>query len=124
MKILIIGSGGREHAIAWTIKHTSPRAVDLFCAPGNAGISEVAKLVSISVSDHEDLAQLASQHAIDLTFVGPEVPLAAGIVDLFESKSLGIVGPNSAAARLEASKVFAKEFMARNGVPTAGYAVA
>jgi phosphoribosylamine--glycine ligase len=124
MKILIIGSGGREHAISWTIKHTSPEAVELFCAPGNAGISEVAKLVPIGVSDHEGLAQFASQHGIDLTFVGPEVPLAAGIVDLFESQHLGIVGPNSAAARLEASKVFAKEFMERNGVPTAAFAVA
>ncbi|PYS69078.1 MAG: phosphoribosylamine--glycine ligase [Acidobacteria bacterium] len=124
MKILIIGSGGREHAIAWTIKHTSPAAVELFCAPGNAGISEVARLVPISISDHEGLAQFVSQSAIDLTFVGPEVPLAAGIVDLFESKGLGIVGPTSAAARLEASKVFAKDFMARNGVPTAAYAVA
>jgi len=124
MKILIIGSGGREHAIAWTIKHTSAVAVDLFCAPGNAGIAEVAKLVPISVSDHEGLAQFASDLGIDLTFIGPEVPLAAGIVDLFESKSLGVIGPNSAAARLEASKVFAKDFMARNGVPTAAYAVA
>jgi len=124
MKILIIGSGGREHAIAWTIKHTSPVAVELFCAPGNAGVSEVAKLVPISVSDHEGLAQFVSHRAIDLTFVGPEVPLAAGLVDLFESKRLGIVGPGAAAARLEASKVFAKDFMARNGVPTAAYAVA
>ena len=124
MKILIIGSGGREHAIAWTIKHTSPVAVEVFCATGNAGIAEVATLVPISVSDHEGLAQFAADRGIDLTFIGPEVPLAAGIVDLFESKRLGIVGPNSAAARLEASKVFAKDFMARNGVPTAAYAVA
>jgi phosphoribosylamine---glycine ligase len=122
MKILIIGSGGREHAIAWAIKQTSP-TVELYCAPGNAGISKDANLVPVSGSDHAELAQFVSDNSIDLTFVGPEVPLAAGIVDHFQARRLSIVGPNAAAARLESSKAFAKDFMARNGVPTASYGI-
>jgi len=120
-KILIIGSGGREHAIAWAISHRAAAPVEVFCAPGNAGIALDAQVVNIPVDQHEQLAAFATAEGIDLTFVGPEAPLAAGIVDLFEAKGLPIVGPNRAAAQLEASKIFAKEFMARHGIPTAAF---
>ena len=123
-RILVIGSGGREHAIVWAIRNTSPVPVQLFCAPGNAGIGQLAQLVNISVNDHEALVQFAVSNNIDLTFVGPEAPLTAGIVDAFEEKSLPIVGPTASAARLEGSKVFAKDFMSRHGIPTATYRVA
>jgi len=123
-RILIIGSGGREHAIVWALRNTSPTPVELYCAPGNAGIARLAQNVDMSVNDHAALAQFAESENIDLTFVGPEAPLTSGIVDLFEAKGLPIVGPSSAAARLEGSKIFAKDFMARHGVPTAGYRVA
>lgn len=123
-RILIIGSGGREHAIVWALRNTSPTPVELYCAPGNAGIARLAQNVDMSVNDHAALAQFAESENIDLTFVGPEAPLTSGIVDLFEAKGLPIVGPSSAAARLEGSKIFAKDFMARHGVPTAVYRVA
>jgi phosphoribosylamine--glycine ligase len=123
-RILIIGSGGREHAIVWSLRNTSPTPVELYCAPGNAGIARLAQNVDISVNDHAALVQFAESENIDLTFVGPEAPLTSGIVDLFEAKGLPIVGPSSAAARLEGSKIFAKDFMARHGVPTAVYRVA
>jgi phosphoribosylamine--glycine ligase len=123
-KVLIVGSGGREHAIGWAIRKTSVEEVQVYCAPGNAGIAQVAELVDLSVDPQEQLAAFAGAKKIDLTFVGPEAPLAAGIVDLFEAKGLPIVGPTSAAARLEASKIFAKEFMARHGVPTAAFRTA
>ena len=123
-RILVIGSGGREHAIVWAIRNTSPVPVEVFCAPGNAGIGQLAQLVNIPVNDHAGLAQFAESNTIDLTFVGPEAPLTAGIVDAFEAASLPIVGPSAAAARLEGSKIFAKNFMARHGVPTAKYRVA
>jgi phosphoribosylamine--glycine ligase len=110
-KLLIVGSGGREHAIAWAIRNTGSEAVELYCVPGNAGIAEVAQVVDIRVDQHEELAGFADAQQIDLTFVGPEAPLAAGIVDFFESRGLPIVGPTRAAARLEGSKIFAKEFM-------------
>ena len=121
-KILVIGSGGREHAIVWAIRHTSPATREIFCASGNAGIGQIAQLVNFS--DPVDLAGYADSEAIDVTFVGPEAPLAAGIVDLFEARGLRIVGPNAAAARLEGSKIFAKDFMTRHGIPTAAYRVA
>jgi phosphoribosylamine--glycine ligase len=123
-KVLIIGSGGREHAIAWAFRETAGHEVQVFCAPGNAGIEQIAQLEDISVDKHAELAAFAASNGIDLTFVGPEAPLAAGIVDLFTAKGLPIVGPDSAAARLEASKIFAKEFMARHGVPTAAFRTA
>jgi phosphoribosylamine--glycine ligase len=123
-KILIIGSGGREHAIIWAIKRTSPEPVEIFCAPGNAGIEQLARLVNISVNDHAALADFVESEKIDLTFVGPEAPLVSGIVDLFEKRGLRIVGPTAAASRLEGSKIFAKDFMARHGIPTAVYRVA
>ncbi|HJT65159.1 MAG TPA: phosphoribosylamine--glycine ligase [Pyrinomonadaceae bacterium] len=123
-KTLVIGSGGREHAIVWALRHTAAEAVEVFCAPGNAGIAEDAQLVNIAADRHEQLADFAKAERIDLTFVGPEAPLAAGIVDLFEARGLPIVGPTRAAARLEGSKIFAKEFMARHGVPTASFRTA
>ena len=123
-KIFVLGSGGREHAITWALRNTSADQLTLFSAPGNAGIAEVAELVNIGLDKHAELAAFAESEGIDLTFVGPEAPLAAGIVDFFEAKGLPIVGPSSAAARLEGSKIFAKEFMARHGVPTAAFRTA
>ena len=123
-KILIIGSGGREHAIVWAIRNTSTEPVQIFCAPGNAGIGQIAQIINIPVDDHRALAEFVDTEKIDLTFVGPEAPLATGLVDLFAARSLPIVGPNASAARLEASKIFAKDFMARHHIPTAAYRVA
>jgi phosphoribosylamine---glycine ligase len=123
-RILVIGSGGREHAIVWSILNTSPTPVEVFCAPGNAGIGQLAQLVDISVNDHSALVQFAENNSIDLTFVGPEAPLTTGIVDVFEERGLPIVGPTASAARLEGSKIFAKDFMARHRIPTAAYRVA
>ena len=122
MKILIIGSGGREHAIIWAIRNTARSSVEVFCAPGNAGISEVAQLVN--VSEPSALAEFAATEKIDLTFVGPEAPLVSGIVDLFTEKGLRIIGTTAAASRLEGSKIFAKDFMTRHQIPTAAYRVA
>src|SRR5215203_603500 len=123
-KALIIGSGGREHAIAWSIRNTATASVELYCAPGNAGIAQVAHTVPISVDDQAGLVSFAECEKIDLTFVGPEAPLADGIVDLFTQKGLRIVGPTAAAAQLEGSKIFAKDFMSRHKVPTAAYRIA
>jgi phosphoribosylamine--glycine ligase len=124
MRILVIGSGGREHAICWALNKKSVEPVELFCAPGNAGIAQVAECVPIQVDDLSALANYAEQSKIDLTMTGPEAPLAAGIVDNFESRGLRTVGPNKAAARLESSKAFAKDFMTRHSIPTARYRVA
>ena len=124
MKALVIGSGGREHAILWALRRTSSEPLDLYCAPGNGGISELAECVPISVTDKHALVNFARSNDIDLTIVGPEGPLAEGIVDEFENAGLKIIGPNSAAARLEASKAFAKDFMTRHGIPTAKYQLA
>lgn len=124
MKALIVGSGGREHAILWALKRTSSEPLKLYCAPGNAGIAELAECLPISVDDHQGLMEFAQANAVDLTIVGPEGPLAAGIVDEFESRGLKIMGPSKAASRLESSKAFAKDFMRRHGIPTAEYFVA
>lgn len=124
MRALVIGSGGREHAILWALKRTSRGPVDLYCAPGNGGISQLAQCVPISANDQLSLIEFARSSAIDLSIVGPEVPLAAGIVDEFERSGLRIVGPSRAASRLESSKVFAKDFMRRHKIPTAQYAIA
>lgn len=121
MNILVVGSGGREHALCWKLKQ-SPGAARLFCAPGNGGIASVATCVNIKADDIVALADFAHTEKIDLTVVGPEVPLVAGIVDLFEEEGLKIFGPCKAAARLEGSKVFAKNFMKRWNIPTARYA--
>lgn len=122
MKILVVGSGGREHALAWKLASESG-VREVVCAPGNAGMTEVARLVPVPAGDVEALATLAERAAIDLTVVGPELPLDRGIVDLFRARGLRVFGPSRAAAQLECSKVFAKEFMARRGIPTARYRV-
>jgi phosphoribosylamine--glycine ligase len=124
VKILVIGSGGREHALVWALGCTSITPVDLVCAPGNAGIGQLASCVPINANDIQGLATLAQEKQIDLTFVGGESPLAAGVVDAFEARGLAIVGPSKKAATLESSKAFAKDFMARHKIPTAAYHVA
>ena len=123
MRILLVGSGGREHALAWALQKNYAAKLDLFCAPGNAGIAQIAHCLPINASDTAALASLAEERKIDLTFVGPEGPLAAGIVDEFERRRLRIAGPGKEAARLESSKAFAKDFMRRHRVPTARYRV-
>lgn len=123
MNILVIGSGGREHAICSSFRK-SGKVTRLFCASGNAGIAAVAECVPIRPDDTAALHRFAVDNAIDLTFVGGETALALGIVDEFEARGLKIVGPHKGAARLEASKSFAKDFMARHGVPTAKYVIA
>ncbi len=118
MKILVIGGGGREHALVWKLRQ-SPRVTEIFCAPGNAGIGQLATNVPIPVTDIGSLVKFAAAEGIDLTIVGPDDALAAGIADRFRQAGLRIFGPSQAAARLESSKVFAKEFMQRHGLPTA-----
>jgi len=120
MKILIVGSGGREHVLAWKIKQ-SPLVKEIFCAPGNGGISDIAQCVDIKADDIGALIDYAKSEKIDLTVVGPEVPLVAGIVDKFEKKGLKIFGPSREAAQLEGSKIFAKEFMHDCNIPTANF---
>ncbi|MBI3948908.1 MAG: phosphoribosylamine--glycine ligase [Acidobacteria bacterium] len=122
MKTLVIGSGGREHAIVWALSH-SRHVSGIICAPGNAGIEQIADCRAVDVGQVDQLAALAETERVELTVVGPEVPLVSGIVDAFNRRGLKIVGPTQAAAQLEGSKVFAKEFMARNGIPTASFAV-
>jgi phosphoribosylamine--glycine ligase len=121
MKILVVGSGGREHAMVWKLRQ-SPRVTEIFCAPGNAGISALATCVKISATDIEALADFARSEGIDLTVVGPEVPLALGIVDLFEEKGLRVFGPRKNAATLEGSKVFMKNLLEKYHIPSAFYA--
>ena len=118
MKILVIGGGGREHALTWKLKQSSG-ADRIFCAPGNAGTAQLAENVAISVSDVPALVRFAKENRVDLTVVGPDDPLAAGIVDLFVAEGLRIFGPSKAAARIESSKIFAKELMRKEGIPTA-----
>jgi phosphoribosylamine--glycine ligase len=123
-KVLIIGSGGREHSIVWALHHTGTSPTEIFCVPGNAGIAQMAHVADVAVEDHAALAAFVAAEKIDLTFVGPEAPLADGIVDFFKTRGLRVVGPTAAAARLEGSKIFAKDFMARHRIPTAAYRVA
>ena len=123
MNILVIGSGGREHALCVAFKRSS-RVGKIYCAPGNAGIAEIAETREIAADDVEKLAVFAEEMDADLTFVGGETSLAAGIVDVFELRGLRIIGPTQAAAQLEASKAFAKDIMRRHAVPTARYEVA
>ena len=118
MRILVIGGGGREHALLWKLAQ-SRRAPALFCAPGNAGTAELAENCDVAADDVAGLLALAKRQQIDLTIVGPELPLTAGIVDIFAAAGLRIFGPNRRAAELEASKAFTKELLARLGVPTA-----
>jgi len=120
MKVLVIGSGGREHAIVWKVKKSS-KVDKIYCATGNAGISEYAQCVDIPVNAHEALADFALKNRIDLTIVGPDDPLAEGVVDVFENKGLRIFGPRKNAAIIESSKVFAKKLMKKYNIPTAAF---
>jgi len=122
MKILVLGSGGREHALVWKLRQ-SPRATKVFCAPGNAGISEDAECIAADIKSLDSLIAVANQVKPDLTVVGPELPLALGVVDEFTARGWRIFGPTKAAARLESSKSFAKEFLQRHRIPTAHYAI-
>ena len=119
-RVLVIGSGGREHAIVDALARSS-RVAKIFCAPGNAGIADKAECVDISVTDIDDLARFAKDNNIDLTVVGPEAALAEGVADRFAEDGLAIFGPTREAARIESSKEFAKEIMERHGIPTASY---
>ncbi|MGZ5556409.1 MAG: phosphoribosylamine--glycine ligase [Candidatus Aminicenantales bacterium] len=122
MKVLIVGSGGREHALAWRISK-SPRVEKIFCAPGNGGTRLVAENVPLADTDIAGLADFAEREKIGLTVVGPEIPLTMGIVDEFEKRGLRIFGPSKKAAEIEGSKIFAKEFMARHRIPTGRFKV-
>jgi len=118
MKVLVIGGGGREHALCWKLRQ-SPLLTELYCAPGNPGIGEIADLVPTAPEEIHRLADFAADLSIDLTVVGPELPLTLGLVDEFQRRGLAVFGPTRAAAELEGSKVFAKSFMQRHGIPTA-----
>ena len=124
MKILVIGSGGREHALAWKLAQ-SPRVSGVIVAPGNAGTATEDKCrnAAVKATDIDGLLQLARDEGVALTVVGPEAPLVAGVVDRFRAAGLRIFGPTAAAAQLEGSKAFAKDFLRRHGIPTAHYAV-
>ena len=122
MKVLVIGGGGREHAIVWKLAQC--KSVDkIYCCPGNAGIAEIAQCIDVSQDDFQALLDFVKYEWIDLTIVGPEAPLSKGIVDLFENEGRRILGPTKAAARLESSKVFSKDLMRSHGIPTADYKV-
>lgn len=120
MKVLIVGGGGREHAIAWKVSQ-SPKVEKLYCAPGNAGIAQVAECVDIGVMEFDKLTAFAKENQIDLTIIGPDDPLAAGAADAFEAAGLRVFGPRKNAAILEGSKAFSKDLMKKYGIPTASY---
>ena len=122
MKVLVIGSGGREHAICHTLKK-SPLVTELFCAPGNAGIAEIATLVPIKVMDFDAIVDYAKTNAIDLVFVAPDDPLYGGLVNALEDNGIKAFGPRKEAAIIEGSKAFSKEFMIRHNIPTAQYKI-
>lgn len=122
MRILVIGSGGREHALVWKLGQSS-RVRALLCAPGNGGIARSARCIPVQPNDSAAISDLVRREKIDLVVVGPEAPLASGLVDHLRASDVNVLGPARDAARLESSKVFAKEFMSRHGIPTAGYAV-
>jgi phosphoribosylamine---glycine ligase len=122
MKVLILGSGGREHALAWAVKR-SERVTEVVCAPGNAGIGQIARCVPVDLKSGDSMLRLALAEQPGLIIVGPELPLAMGIVDVFQQNGLRVFGPSQAAARLESSKAFAKRFLQRHNIPTAKYAV-
>ena len=121
MNILLLGSGGREHALAWKLA-ASPLAERLYCAPGNAGIAQEAECVPLDLADHAAIVAFCREHRVDLVVVGPEAPLCAGIVDDLESAGIKAFGPTRAAAALEGSKGFTKDLCRANGIPTAAYA--
>jgi phosphoribosylamine---glycine ligase len=122
MKVLILGSGGREHALAWAVSR-SQRVTEVICAPGNGGIAQVARCVPVDLKDVDAMVRLAEAEQPGLTIVGPELPLSLGVVDAFRERGFRIFGPTRAAAQLESSKAFAKQFMKRYQIPTANYAV-
>lgn len=122
MRVLVVGSGGREHALCWKLRQ-SPLLTELYCAPGNPGIAEVADPVPIAPDEIQKLTDFADEMKIDLTVVGPELPLTLGLADELDERDLAVFGPRQQAAELEGSKVFAKEFMARHGIPTAAFEV-
>jgi phosphoribosylamine--glycine ligase len=121
MKVLVVGGGGREHALCWNIIKNK-RVKEIYCAPGNAGIAEIAKCVDIKASDIEALIKFVQEKNIDLTVVGPEDPLTKGLVDIMESKGMKVFGPRASAAAIEGSKILAKDLMVKYGIPTAKYA--
>ena len=118
MKLLVIGSGGREHALAWRLAQ-SPGLQVVYVASGNAGTARESELENIAITDIAELADFAEKEKVHFTVVGPEAPLAAGVVDAFRARNLRVFGPSKAAAQLESSKDFAKNFMTRHGIPTA-----
>lgn len=122
MKVLVIGGGGREHALVWSLRK-SPQVNEVVCAPGNGGIARIARCVPVDVNSLASMIEVVEAERPDLTVIGPEVPLSLGIVDELNRRNLRAFGPTQAAARLESSKAFAKEFMQRHGIPTAAYAV-
>jgi len=122
MKVLVIGSGGREHALVWKLRQ-SPRVSKIYCAPGNGGIAAEAECIPADLKSVESMLAVANQIQPDLTVVGPEVPLQHGIVDEFTARGWPVFGPTKAAAQLESSKSFAKEFMQRHHIPTAHYSI-
>jgi phosphoribosylamine---glycine ligase len=122
MKVLILGSGGREHALAWAVRR-SPRVTEVVCAPGNGGIAQVARCVPVDLKDVNAMVRLAEAEQPGLTIVGPELPLSLGVVDAFRERGFRIFGPTREAAQLESSKAYAKQFMKRYQIPTANYAV-
>src|SRR3982751_1006703 len=122
LKVLIVGGGGREHALAWALRK-SASVGEIVCAPGNAGIAAVARCVPVRADELVKLADLADQENVDLVVVGPEAPLVAGLADLLAARGRAVFGCSKAAAELEGSKAFAKSFMARHRIPTAGFGV-
>ena len=122
MQVLVIGSGGREHALAWKAAQ-SASVEKVYCVPGNPGIAQIAECVPMDITDNDALVAFALENKIDLTIVGPEVPLANGVVDAFRAKGLAIFGPTQAAAQIEGSKSFAKDLMKKYGIPTAAFEV-
>ncbi|MEM1793294.1 MAG: phosphoribosylamine--glycine ligase N-terminal domain-containing protein, partial [Thermofilaceae archaeon] len=121
MKVLVVGGGGREHALVWKIAQ-SPKVSRVYCAPGNAGIAKSAECVSIGPEDIVALADFAEREQIDLTVVGPEAPLCAGIVDEFQKRGLRIFGPTKSAAEIEGSKVFCRQLLAKWNIPSPKFA--
>ena len=122
MKVLVVGGGGREHAIVWKLSQ-SEKVDKIYCAPGNGGIAELAECVPIGVMEFDKLTAFAKENSIDLTVVAPDDPLAAGAVDAFEAAGLRAFGPNKAAAIIEGSKAFSKELMKKYSIPTAQYEI-
>ena len=122
MKVLVIGAGGREHALVWSL-HKSARLTEIICAPGNGGIASVARCVPAKQKDLNDLLRVVNEEKPDLTVVGPELPLSLGFVDELRRRGLPVFGPTRAAAMLETSKAFAKRFMQRHKIPTASFAI-